>query len=118
MSQRWWVAVCLFLATVINYVDRQTLSVLAPVLTDELKITNVEYSYMVQAFLIPYTFMYIPAGILIDRWGTRAGMAVSMVWWSIATATSRTWPARARASSAGFPISSATSPCAMPISPS
>jgi ACS family hexuronate transporter-like MFS transporter len=86
MSQRWWVAVCLFLATVINYVDRQTLSVLAPVLTDELKITNVEYSYMVQAFLIPYTFMYIPAGILIDRWGTRAGMAVSMAWWSIATA--------------------------------
>jgi ACS family hexuronate transporter-like MFS transporter len=80
------VAVCLFLATVINYVDRQTLSVLAPVLTDELHISNLEYSYMVQAFLIPYTFMYIIAGILIDRWGTRAGLAVSMIWWSIATA--------------------------------
>jgi ACS family hexuronate transporter-like MFS transporter len=80
------VAVCLFLATVINYVDRQTLSVLAPVLTEELRISNLEYSYMVQAFLIPYTFMYIFAGILIDRWGTRAGLAVSMVWWSIATA--------------------------------
>lgn len=83
---RWYVAVCLFLATVINYVDRQTLSVLAPVLTEELRISNLEYSYMVQAFLIPYTFMYIIAGILIDRWGTRAGLAVSMVWWSIATA--------------------------------
>ncbi len=83
---RWHVAVCLFLATVINYVDRQTLSVLAPVLSDELKITNLEYSYMVQAFLIPYTFMYVPAGILIDRWGTRAGLTVSMAFWSVATA--------------------------------
>ncbi len=81
---RWWIAGLVFLSTVINYMDRQTLSVLAPRLTKELHLTNTEYGWISQAFLIPYTVMYIVAGILIDRYGTKLIYGVAAVWWSIA----------------------------------
>jgi MFS transporter, ACS family, hexuronate transporter len=81
---RWWIAGLVFLSTVINYVDRQTLSVLAPRLTKELGLTNVEYGWISQAFLIPYTVMFIVAGLLIDRYGTRLVFAVAAAWWSVA----------------------------------
>jgi ACS family hexuronate transporter-like MFS transporter len=84
MSRRWWIAALLFLATVINYVDRQVLSIVAPVLTKELDITPIEYSNILQAFLIAYTLMYLGSGFLVDRWGTRLSLAVFMVWWSVA----------------------------------
>jgi ACS family hexuronate transporter-like MFS transporter len=64
---RWHIAGLLFLATVINYVDRQTLSVLAPEITAELNLSNIEYSNIVQAFLISYASMYIVWGLIIDR---------------------------------------------------
>lgn len=83
---RWRVAALLFCATVINYVDRQTLSVLAPEITEELGLSNIEYSNVVQAFLICYASMYIVWGLVIDRWGTRLALSVSMVWWSLANA--------------------------------
>ncbi len=81
---RWWIAGLVFLSTVINYVDRQTLSVLAPRLTKELHLTNTEYGFISQAFLIPYTAMYIVAGILIDRYGTKLIYGVAAAWWSVA----------------------------------
>lgn len=83
---RWGIAALLFLATVINYIDRQTLSVVAPVLTKELGISNTEYADILTAFLFPYTFMYIVSGWLCDRWGTRKALAVFMAWWSAANA--------------------------------
>ena len=81
---RWWIAGLVFLSTVINYMDRQTLSVLAPRLTKELHLTNTEYGWISQAFLIPYTAMYIVAGLLIDRYGTKLIYGVAAGWWSIA----------------------------------
>jgi ACS family hexuronate transporter-like MFS transporter len=81
---RWRVAALLFFATVINYVDRQTLSVLAVQISDEFGLSNIEYSNILQAFLICYSFMYVVWGVLIDRWGTRVALAVAMVWWSLA----------------------------------
>lgn len=81
---RWTIAALLFLATVINYIDRQTLSVVAPVLTRELNISNTEYANILTAFLIPYTFMYVVSGWLCDRWGTRRALATFMAWWSAA----------------------------------
>jgi MFS transporter, ACS family, hexuronate transporter len=81
---RWWIAGLVFLSTVINYVDRQTLSVLAPQLTKELGISNIEYGWISQAFLIPYTLMYIVSGLLIDRYGVKLIYGVATVWWSIA----------------------------------
>ena len=83
---RWGIAALLFVATVINYIDRQTLSVVAPVLTRELQISNTEYANILTAFLIPYTVMYVPAGWLCDRWGTRRALAGFMAWWSVANA--------------------------------
>ena len=83
---RWRMAVLLFCATVINYVDRQALSVMASEITADLGLSNIDYSNILQAFLICYTGMYLLAGYLIDRWGTRMALAVSMVWWSIANA--------------------------------
>lgn len=83
---RWYIAALLFVSTVINYIDRQVLSIVAPVLTKELNIGPVEYSNILQAFLIAYTLMYLGSGILVDRWGTRVSLAVFMVWWSVANA--------------------------------
>lgn len=79
---RWWIAGLLFLSTVINYIDRQTLSILAPVLTQELKLSPLEYSHILNAFLIAYTLMYLGSGVLVDRWGTRAALAIFISWWS------------------------------------
>jgi len=81
---RWWIAGLLFLSTVINYVDRQTLSVLAPVLRRELGITDIQYSNILTAFLAAYTVMYVGSGILVDRWGTRWSLGLFMAWWSAA----------------------------------
>ncbi|MCC6591503.1 MAG: MFS transporter [Bryobacterales bacterium] len=80
---RWSIAALLFLSTVINYVDRQTLSVVAPVLTKELNLSPVEYANILTAFLVTYTIMYLGSGFLVDRWGTRAALAIFMVWWSV-----------------------------------
>jgi ACS family hexuronate transporter-like MFS transporter len=71
-----------FAATVINYVDRQTLSVLAPVLREEFGMSNVDYSRVVSAFMVAYTIMNGVSGPLIDRVGTRIGYALSVAWWS------------------------------------
>jgi len=73
-----------FLATVINYLDRQTLSVVAPVLREEFHMSNVVYSRVVFAFLLAYTIMNGVSGPLLDRLGTRLGYALSMAWWSAA----------------------------------
>jgi ACS family hexuronate transporter-like MFS transporter len=81
---RWYIAALLFTATVINYIDRQTLSIVAPVLTKELHISPIAYSQILQAFLIAYTLMYLGSGFLVDRWGTRKSLAVFMTWWSLA----------------------------------
>src|SRR3954464_7514244 len=80
---RWYIAALLFTATVINYIDRQTLSIVAPVLTKELHISPIEYSNILQAFLIAYTAMYLGSGFLVDRWGTRLSLSCFMGWWSV-----------------------------------
>ncbi len=80
---RWYIAALLFLASVINYIDRQTLSVVAPTLTRELHLSPVEYSNILNAFLVAYTLMYLGSGFLVDRWGTRISLTVFMVFWSL-----------------------------------
>jgi len=82
---RWWIIWTLFCSTVINYVDRQTLSVLAPVVTKEFHMTNADYSYIVTAFQIAYAGMWLVGGIILDLIGTRLGLALAMIWWSAAS---------------------------------
>jgi len=81
---RWWIAGLLFLSTVINYIDRQTLSVLAPVITSELGISASQYGNILTGFLAAYTVMYVGSGFIVDRFGTRLSLSVFIVWWSLA----------------------------------
>ncbi len=80
---RWLMISLVFLATVINYMDRQTLSVAAPVLREQFRMSNVEYSRIVFAFMLAYTIMNGISGPLVDRLGTRLGYALCMAWWSV-----------------------------------
>lgn len=73
-----------FSATAINYLDRQTLSVVAPVLITQFHMTNVAYSRVIFAFMLAYTIMNAVSGPLIDRLGTRLGYALTTAWWSAA----------------------------------
>jgi ACS family hexuronate transporter-like MFS transporter len=74
-----------FWATLINYLDRQALSVAAPVLRERFHMNNVAYSRVVFGFLLAYTIMNGISGPLIDRLGTRLGYALCIGWWSIAS---------------------------------
>ena len=82
---RWCIVGLLFMATVLNYVDRQTLSILSSTLRTELGLSDRDYSNIVSAFLISYLVMYTVSGRLIDRFGVRLGITVCVAWWSIAT---------------------------------
>jgi ACS family hexuronate transporter-like MFS transporter len=81
---RWYVGGLLFLSTVINYIDRQTLSVLAPYLKTEYEWTNTDFAYVLIGFRVAYAVGQTIAGRVIDRLGTRAGLSLSVAWYSIA----------------------------------
>jgi len=74
----------IFLATVINYVDRQTVSVLKKSISDDLGLSNPEYAAIQNAFLIAYAVSQMVSGRLYDVVGTRVGFTISIVVWSIA----------------------------------
>jgi ACS family hexuronate transporter-like MFS transporter len=86
MDRKWGVLALLFLSITINLVDRQVLSILAPVIRDELHLTNTQYSYILFSFLLGMAVFQVPAGTLLDRHGTRWGLPVLMLWWSGANA--------------------------------
>ena len=70
-SLRWWIGGILFASTVINYIDRQTLSILAPYLKQEYHWTNTDYASIAIAFRIAYTIGQTACGRQMDRVGTR-----------------------------------------------
>ena len=81
---RWWIGGLLFASTVINYLDRQTLSVLAPYLKTQYKWNNEDFALIVIAFRVAYSVGQTLAGRLIDRIGTRKGLTITVIWYSIA----------------------------------
>ncbi len=81
---RWWIVGLVFLATLINYIDRLTLSVLAPVITKDLGLSNTEYGGITTWFLLAYTVSQALSGKLYDRIGIKKGFTVSIVVWSLA----------------------------------
>jgi ACS family hexuronate transporter-like MFS transporter len=81
---RWWIVGLIFLATLINYIDRLTISVLAPVITRDLGLTNTEFGGILTWFLLAYTISQGLSGKLYDRIGTKRGFVCSIVLWSIA----------------------------------
>lgn len=81
---RWWIVGLIFCATLINYVDRLTISVLAPVITRDLGLNNTEFGGIVFWFLLAYTISQGLSGKLYDRIGTKRGFVCSILVWSVA----------------------------------
>ena len=82
---RWIVAGLLFLASALSFFDRQVLSVLAPRILEDLRMTNVEYAHAVSAFTLAYSVMFTVGGRLIDYLGTRLGLGLTVVFWTVAS---------------------------------
>ena len=80
---RWWIAGILFASTVINYVDRQTLSLLAPYLKQDYHWSNTDYANIVVAFRVAYSIGQTLCGRLMDRIGTKRGLTLTVLWYSI-----------------------------------
>ncbi|HKT88959.1 MAG TPA: MFS transporter [Candidatus Sulfotelmatobacter sp.] len=80
---RWWIAGLLFASTVINYIDRQTLSLLAPYLKVQYHWTNSDYANLAIAFRVAYAIGQSLFGRLMDRVGTRRGLTATVIWYSL-----------------------------------
>ena len=123
-SLRWWIGGILFASTVINYVDRQTLSLLAPYLKVQYHWTNSDYANLVIAFRVAYSLGQTLFGRLLDRIGTRRGLTITVIWYSavsmltslaqglgsfavfrflLGAGESANWPAATKAVSEWFP---------------
>ncbi len=81
---RWRVIALLFFATTINYIDRQVLGMLKPIISDDIHITEADYGYIVSAFQAAYAIGLLFVGRMIDKMGTRISYAISIVVWSVA----------------------------------
>lgn len=81
---RWWMISLIAIATMVNYIDRQALSVVAPIITKEFNLSNQDYSWLPFWFLFAYSLMQIFSGRLIDIIGTKKGFSLSIIWWSLA----------------------------------
>ena len=122
---RWWIIGMISMLTVINYIDRQTLSVLAPTIREQFGMSNSSYSRVVTMFLLGYTISQALSGKILDRIGTRRGFMVFVGIWTIASmlhATARNvvqlsvfrfilgigeagnWPGAAKAVAEWFPV--------------
>src|SRR5258708_40251399 len=82
-SLRWWIGGILFASTVINYIDRQTLSLLAPSLKQDFHWTNTDYANIVVAFRVAYSIGQTLCGRLMDRIRTKRGLTLTVLWYSI-----------------------------------
>ena len=121
---RWWICTLLFLATLINYLDRQTFAVATPAIVDEFGLTNDDVANINIAFTSAYMVGQLVTGRLMDMLGTRLGFLLIMVFWSVSgifCATARgigslslfrfclglgeagNWPASVKAISEWFP---------------
>ncbi len=80
---RWYIAILLCLSTELNYLDRQTLSVLASTIQKDLGLDRQQYSYVTSAFLATYMVMYAVGGRIVDWLGTRRGLMLFASSWSV-----------------------------------
>lgn len=104
VRRRWVIAGLLFTATLLNYLDRQVLALVSPVLRVNFSLSAAEYARLLNAFLLGYTVMQVLTGWIVDLLGARKGLLVAMVWWSLAGAA---------AAAAGSPFELAICLCLM-----
>jgi ACS family hexuronate transporter-like MFS transporter len=80
---RWCIALLLLAASVLNYIDRQSLSILASTIQRELRISDSGYAAVLQCFLAFYTIMYFVSGRIVDRYGARVSETGFILWWCL-----------------------------------
>jgi ACS family hexuronate transporter-like MFS transporter len=85
-SWRWSVVGLLFLATVLNYLDRQTISITGPLIQEEFELNNEQYGQLLSAFRWAYGALHVPAGYIVDRFSVRWVYAIAVAVWSMAGA--------------------------------
>lgn len=83
---RWLIAFALFLAAVLNYLDRSILGLLAPTIQKDLGINDDQYASVINWFLVAYTVAYLFSGRIVDRFGVKISFALFVGWWSISNA--------------------------------
>jgi len=81
---RWTICALLFVATTVNYLDRQVLSLLHPMLEEKFSWTNTDYANITSAFQFIYALSMLFAGRIVDRLGTKWGFAIAIIVWSLA----------------------------------
>lgn len=122
---RWWIVALIFLAALINFINRLTIAVLGPVMTVQLGLSSSQFAALTTSFLVAYTLSQGISGKLYDRIGTRLGFVLSIVVWSLSSmahAFARglisldclrfllglgeggTWPGAAKAIAEWFPV--------------
>ena len=87
LRRRWVILALLFSIIVINFIDRQTLSMLAPVLRSVFHLSNTAYGRIVAALQFGMMSGEFPVGWLMDRWGARLGLTAAVLLWSVITGT-------------------------------
>jgi sugar phosphate permease len=83
---RWIICLFVFLATVLNYMDRQTLGIVGPLIEKEFHLDNAQLGILFSAFYFTYGCSVAVIGELLDRISVRVGFALILTWWSLATA--------------------------------
>jgi len=83
---RWRIVWILFLSTAINYINRQTFSLLAPVISTELHFSHEDLSRIFSSFQLAYAWTWLLGGVFLDLVGARIGLSLAVIWWSIASA--------------------------------
>lgn len=82
---RWKIVWILFLSTALNYVNRQTFSLLAPVISKQLNFSHEDLSRVFGAFQITYAWTWLAGGVFLDLVGARLGLTLAVIWWSVAS---------------------------------
>jgi sugar phosphate permease len=83
---KWWITVVLFAATVLTYLDRQTMSLCGAMISEEFELSNEQYGQLVSAFRWAYAVAQVPAGFIADRFPMRVTYALAVALWSAAGA--------------------------------
>jgi ACS family hexuronate transporter-like MFS transporter len=94
LNIRWIILFFLFFATVLLYLDRSALGIMAPFLQDEIGWSEQQYGNINSAFMIGYALCFLIMGVIVDRIGTKAGYAISVSLWAVAqasTALAKSW---------------------------
>src|SRR6202795_397210 len=80
---RWWIVWTLFFSTVTNYISRQTFSVLSPMIAAQYHLSHTDLAKIVGAFQFSYAVTWLLGGIFLDAVGTRLGLALAVIFWSV-----------------------------------